>query len=154
MRSSTDLLAIGELARRSGVAASALRFYEERGLIGSQRTPGNQRRYQRVTLRRIGVIRAAQALGIPLTRIHQALNGLPHRRTPTQKDWERLAKKWEEDIDRRIAKLQRIKSKLTSCIQCGCLSIDGCPLYNPDDRAAEMGAGAHGLPPLQEPELG
>jgi MerR family redox-sensitive transcriptional activator SoxR len=150
MLTKNDTIPIGELALRSGVSTSALRFYEDRELIRSFRTAGNQRRYRRDTLRRVGIIRAAQAVGISLKRIQRALDGLPASRTPTQKDWERLGRHWEADLDERIARLERIKLKLAGCILCGCLSMDGCPLYNPDDRAAQKGAGAHGLPPLRE----
>ena len=144
----SNLLTIGELARRSGVAVSALRFYEDKGLIFASRTAGNQRRYKQGTLRRIGVIRAAQALGISLRHVHRAFDSLPDRRTPTQEDWERLARIWEGDIDARIARLQHLKGKLASCIQCGCLSIDSCSLYNPNDIAGRQGPGARGLRPL------
>ena len=150
MTVSADHMAIGELADRSGVAPSALRFYERQGLIFSQRTGGNQRRYARAMLRRVGVIRAAQALGIPLARIRHALEALPGGRTPTQQDWEALAREWGGELDERIARLQYLKRKLASCIQCACLSLDGCALYNPDDRAGREGPGARALPPLPE----
>jgi MerR family redox-sensitive transcriptional activator SoxR len=138
-------LTIGEVAARSGVAASALRFYEESGLIASRRTDGNQRRYERATLRRIAFIQAGKAAGIPLKRIGAALATLPSERAPTRDDWERLSSGWREDLDRRIATLEALRSRLTTCIGCGCLSIDACDLLNPDDEAAELGAGAHYL---------
>jgi MerR family redox-sensitive transcriptional activator SoxR len=138
-------LTIGEVASRSGVAPSALRFYEEEGLIVSRRTTGNQRRYERAVLRRIALIQAGRAAGIPLERIRAALATLPANRTPTRHDWERLSRGWREDIDRRIATLEALRNRLTTCIGCGCLSIDACELLNPDDEAAEGGSGAHYL---------
>jgi MerR family redox-sensitive transcriptional activator SoxR len=138
-------LTIGEVASRSGVAPSALRFYEEQGLIVSSRTAGNQRRYERAVLRRIAVIQAGRAAGIPLQRISAALATLPAHRTPSRRDWERLSRGWREDIDQRIATLEALRNRLTTCIGCGCLSIDACQLLNPDDAAAEIGSGAHYL---------
>jgi MerR family redox-sensitive transcriptional activator SoxR len=140
-----DDLTIGELSARSGVAPSALRFYEERGLIHADRTDGNQRRYPRRTLRRIAVIRAGRAAGIPLERIREALDSLPTERPPTRRDWERLSRTWRADIDRRISTLESLRDRLTTCIGCGCLSIDRCSLLNPDDEAAALGSGAHYL---------
>jgi MerR family transcriptional regulator, redox-sensitive transcriptional activator SoxR len=141
----TNELTIGEVASRSGVAPSALRFYEEEGLIVSRRTTGNQRRYERAVLRRVALIQAGRAAGIPLERIRAALSSLPAHRTPTRRDWERLSRGWREDIDRRIATLEALRNRLTTCIGCGCLSIDACALLNPDDEAAQIGAGAHYL---------
>jgi len=138
-------LTIGELAARSGVAPSALRFYETEGLIGSQRTSGNQRRYARAALRRVAFIQAGKAAGIPLSRIGAALATLPDHRTPSRRDWERLSRRWRDDLDRRIGTLQALRGRLSTCIGCGCLSIDKCDLLNPDDEAAELGAGAHYL---------
>jgi MerR family redox-sensitive transcriptional activator SoxR len=138
-------LAIGEIAERSGVPASALRFYESVGLIGSTRTTGNQRRYERSTLRRLAVIQAGKAAGIPLEQIGAALATLPDDRVPTRRDWERLSRAWRDDIDRRIAALNGLRDRLSTCIGCGCLSIDRCELLNPDDEAASLGAGAHYL---------
>ena len=140
-----DELAIGELAARSGVAPSALRFYEAQGLISSRRTSGNQRRYDRAALRRIALVQAGRAAGIPLGRIRAALETLPVHRTPTRRDWERLSRGWRDDLDRRIATLQALRGRLTTCIGCGCLSIDRCSLLNPDDEAAHTGPGAHYL---------
>jgi MerR family transcriptional regulator, redox-sensitive transcriptional activator SoxR len=140
-----DDLSIGELAARSGVARSALRFYEARGLIHPERTTGNQRRYPRGTLRRVALIQAGRAAGIPLAEIRVALDGLPATRTPTRRDWERLSRSWRSDIDRRIATLEAVRNRLTTCIGCGCLSIDRCTLLNPDDEAATLGPGAHYL---------
>ena len=138
-------LTIGELSERSGVAPSALRFYETQGLIVSRRTGGNQRRYERSTLRRIALIQAGRAAGIPLERVRAALETLPSRRTPTRRDWERLSRGWRDDIDERIATLQALRDRLTTCIGCGCLSIDACELLNPEDEAGADGAGAHYL---------
>ena len=141
MSDADDLLTIGELGRRAGVATSALRFYETKGLIFSQRTAGNQRRYERATLRRVGVIRAAQAVGVPLGMIREALATLPRHRTPTHEDWERLSSGWREELEARIGELERLRDKLTSCIGCGCLSLDACHLLNPGDKAGRKGAG-------------
>ena len=138
-------LTIGELSARSGVAPSALRFYEERGLIHADRTSGNQRRFQRSTLRRIAIVQAGRTAGIPLERIREALASLPTERKPTRRDWERLSRGWRADIDRRIETLEALRNRLTTCIGCGCLSIDRCELLNPDDEASAFGAGAHYL---------
>jgi MerR family redox-sensitive transcriptional activator SoxR len=140
-----DELSIGEVADRSGVAPSALRFYESEGLIGSRRTSGNQRRYERATLRRIAFIQAGRTAGIALAEINDALAMLPENRIPTRRDWERLSRRWRDDLDRRIATLEALRGRLTTCIGCGCLSIDRCSLLNPDDEAARLGAGAHYL---------
>src|SRR5215216_2433424 len=141
----TAELTIGELAARSGVAPSALRFYEAHRLIAARRTSGNQRRYHRSTLRRLALIQAGRAAGIPLQRIRSALDTLPAGRTPTRRDWERLSRSWRADLEQRIAKLNALHDRLTTCIGCGCLSIDACELLNPDDEAASIGAGAHYL---------
>jgi MerR family redox-sensitive transcriptional activator SoxR len=138
-------LTIGEVAARSGVATSALRFYEAQGLIRAERTSGNQRRYDRAVLRRIALIQAGRAAGIPLERIRATLRTLPAGRTPTRRDWERTSRGWRDDLDRRIATLQALRDRLTTCIGCGCLSIDACELLNPDDEAATSGPGAHYL---------
>ena len=138
-------LTIGEVATRSGVAPSALRFYERVGLIVSTRTDGNQRRYDRAVLRRIAFIQAGRAAGVTLAEVQRSLDGLPRSRTPSRKDWERLSNKWRDDLDARIETLQALRDRLTTCIGCGCLSIDQCDLLNPDDEAAARGAGAHYL---------
>lgn len=138
-------ITVGQLAERSGVAVSALHFYEARGLIEARRTPGNQRRYPRVTLRRIAFIRASQRLGIPLSRIKEALDTLPSGRTPTPADWARLSAAWRQDLDNRIAELQDLRDRLGDCIGCGCLSLDTCLLANPDDMLSVQGPGAHRL---------
>lgn len=136
-----DLLAIGEVARRSGLATSALRYYEAEGLIESERTGGNQRRYHRSELRRIALIRAAQSFGLTLSQIRSALETLPEGRIPSRRDWERLSRSWRGLIDERIDSLQRLRDEVTSCIGCGCLSLDSCRLYNRDDRAQALGSG-------------
>jgi MerR family redox-sensitive transcriptional activator SoxR len=141
----THELTIGELSSRSGVAPSALRFYEAKGLIHADRTSGNQRRYGRATLRRVALVQAGRAAGIPLEQIRAALETLPSSRTPTRRDWDRLSRDWRADIDGRIATLQALRDRLTTCIGCGCLSIDRCGLLNPDDEAAALGPGAHYL---------
>ena len=135
-------LTIGALSARSGVAASALRFYEREGLIESTRTEGNQRRYPGVTLRRVALVQAGKAAGIPLERIRAALDTLPDGRSPTKRDWERLSRSWGRELDQRIATLEAIRGRLTSCIGCGCLSLKTCALLNPGDRAAALGPGA------------
>jgi MerR family redox-sensitive transcriptional activator SoxR len=136
-----DLLTIGEVARRSGVAASALRFYEERGLIESERAGSGRRRYPRPVLRRIAFIVFAQRVGLTLDEIGTELAKLPPDRAPARDDWSRLSSTWTERIDDRIAELQRLKAGLTECIGCGCLSLDRCQLANPGDRAARLGPG-------------
>jgi MerR family redox-sensitive transcriptional activator SoxR len=135
-------LTIGELSSRSGVSASALRFYEREGLIESRRTDGNQRRYPSVTLRRVALVQAGKAAGIPLERLHAALDTLPNSKSPTKRDWERLSRSWAAEVDARIAMLQAIRTRLTTCIGCGCLSLKTCGLLNPDDKAAALGPGA------------
>lgn len=132
----------GEMALRSGVAVSALHFYEREGLITSRRTSGNQRRYSRDMLRRVAFIRMSQRLGIPLARIRDAMATLPADRTPTSKDWARLSAAWRADLDERIVHLQRLRDNLTGCIGCGCLSLKVCALANPGDALAEEGPGA------------
>jgi MerR family redox-sensitive transcriptional activator SoxR len=137
----SDLLTIGEVSQRSGVAASALRFYEERGLITSQRAGSGHRRYPRPVLRRIAFIVFAQRIGLTLEEIGAELAKLPPDRAPTRRDWSTLSSGWTGRIDQRIAELERLKLGLTECIGCGCLSLDRCRLANPDDRAATLGPG-------------
>lgn len=137
----TTLLTIGEVSRRSGVAASALRFYEERGLITSERAGSGHRRFPRPVLRRIAFIVYAQRVGLTLEEIGRELAKLPPQRAPSRGDWSRLSRTWTVRIDERIAELERLKSGLTECIGCGCLSLDRCKLANPDDRAARAGPG-------------
>jgi MerR family transcriptional regulator, redox-sensitive transcriptional activator SoxR len=135
------VLTISEIARRSGVASSALRFYEERGLIASERAGSGHRRFRRSTLRRIAFIVFAQRIGLTLDEIGAELKKLPADRVPTRRDWAHLSGEWSKRIDQRIAELQRIKAGLTQCIGCGCLSIDRCGLANPSDRAGRGGPG-------------
>jgi MerR family transcriptional regulator, redox-sensitive transcriptional activator SoxR len=139
-------LTVGQLSARSGAAVSALHFYEARGLIASRRTAGNQRRYPRHMLRRVAFIRASQRVGLPLATIKQALDQLGDSRTPTRGDWARLSAAWRDDLDARIAQLQRLRDSLTGCIGCGCLSLDTCQLANPNDRLGNDGPGARNLP--------
>jgi MerR family transcriptional regulator, redox-sensitive transcriptional activator SoxR len=136
-----DLLLIGEVSRRSGIAASALRFYEERGLITSERTGAGHRRYPRAVLRRIAFIVFAQRIGLTLDEIGTELAKLPPDRAPTGRDWSRLSKTWTSRIDERIAEFERLRAGLTQCIGCGCLSLERCQLSNPGDRAARLGPG-------------
>ncbi|MGP3936462.1 redox-sensitive transcriptional activator SoxR [Nonomuraea sp. KM88] len=138
----TRELTVGQLAERSGVAVSALHFYESKGLITSRRTSGNQRRYTRDSLRRVAFIRLAQRIGIPLKTIKDALSRLPDERTPTRDDWARLSAAWRGELDDRIEQLQRLRDDLTECIGCGCLSLDRCPVANPYDRLGDEGPGA------------
>lgn len=137
----SELLNIGEIARRSGVAASALRFYEDRGLITSERGGSGHRRYPRPVLRRIAFIVYAQRVGLTLEEIGTELAKLPANHAPTRRDWSRLSTQWSSRIDARIAELERLKIGLTECIGCGCLSLDRCRLANPADRAAAHGPG-------------
>ena len=134
-------LTIGELSARSGVPTSALRFYESKGLLSSTRTEGNQRRYRRDELRRVSFILAAQRVGLGLGEISAALATLPGGRTPTQKDWDRLARGWRPMLDARIRALEDLRDRLDSCIGCGCLSLTACALQNPDDTASAKGEG-------------
>lgn len=136
-----ELLTIGELAARSGVAASALRFYEARGLIESTRSGGNQRRYPRAQLRRVAFIRIAQRVGLSLDEIAAALSTLPGGRTPTKADWARLSAAWQDRLNEQIGLLERLRDRLTSCIGCGCLSLQRCNISNPEDTLAEEGTG-------------
>jgi MerR family redox-sensitive transcriptional activator SoxR len=150
-----DRLTIGELAARSGLAASALRYYEELGLIASRRTAGGPRRYHRAMLRRVAFVRAAQRVGLSLDEAGQALARLPEERAPTATEWAPVARAWQRRIDEQIAELQLLRRKLGGCIGCGCLSLKRCALYNPDDTAADHGPGARWLlgdtPPEPEP---
>lgn len=136
-----DWLSIGELANRSGVATSALRFYETKGLIRSERTDGNQRRYPRATLRRVALIRAGQEVGLTLAELSSALKTLPHDKTPTKADWGRLSRVWRSRLDAQIEELLGLRDELSDCIGCGCLSLKSCALFNPGDVAADLGTG-------------
>jgi MerR family redox-sensitive transcriptional activator SoxR len=140
-RPAAELLPISEVARRSGVAASALRFYEARGLIAAERSAAHHRRFRRAVLRRVAFIVFAQRIGLTLDEIAAELAKLPEAGVPTGRDWARLSRAWTARIDTRIAELQRLKVGLTACIGCGCLSLDRCRLSNPGDRAARLGPG-------------
>ncbi|MEV6327274.1 redox-sensitive transcriptional activator SoxR [Streptomyces sp. NPDC051909] len=139
-------LTVGQLSARSGAAVSALHFYEAKGLIGSRRTSGNQRRYARDILRRVAFIRAAQRVGIPLATVRDALARLPEGRTPTREDWARLSADWRAELDERITQLGRLRDHLTDCIGCGCLSLETCVLSNPDDVFGERLTGSRLMP--------
>ncbi len=143
-------LTIGQLAERSGMSHSALRFYEAKGLIRAERTAGNQRRYHRSTLRRLAFIAAAQRVGLTLARIQEALATLPEERAPTAEDWARLSRMWRDELETRIDALQRLRDRLTSCIGCGCLSLRSCALRNNDDALSAWGPGAPLLRPARE----
>jgi MerR family transcriptional regulator, redox-sensitive transcriptional activator SoxR len=134
-------LTVGEVSQRSGVAVSALRFYEAKGLLSSRRNSGNQRRYPRSVLRRVAVIRVAQRTGVPLESIRQALGALPEDRVPTTADWNRLSARWKAELNARIARLTELRDQLGGCIGCGCMSLKVCPLRNPLDELAREGAG-------------
>jgi MerR family redox-sensitive transcriptional activator SoxR len=138
-------LTISELSARSAVAPSALRYYEDLGLIAAERTAGNQRRYARHMLRRVAFIKAGRQLGLSLREVRSALDKLPSGKAPTRAEWSRAARTWQATIEARIAELERLSSTLSSCIGCGCLSLRRCALYNPDDAAAGRGAGARWL---------
>ncbi|MDQ3735016.1 MAG: redox-sensitive transcriptional activator SoxR [Actinomycetota bacterium] len=143
---SDELLPIGQLAHRAGMAPSALRYYESEGLIESSRTAGGQRRYARGVLRRLAFIRAAQNVGLSLDEIRSALSALPARRSPNRADWARLSRSWQARLDEQIAGLTQLRDGLTSCIGCGCLSLKRCALSNPNDAMAAYGPGARYLP--------
>jgi MerR family redox-sensitive transcriptional activator SoxR len=140
-----ETLAIGDFAVRSGVAPSALRYYEKEGLIRSTRTGGNQRRYHRSELRRVAFIRIAQQVGVSLDEIRDALAALPENRTPTKADWSRLSARWRKRLEDRITLMEKLRDQLTGCIGCGCLSLQRCNLFNPQDRLAATGAGPRKL---------
>ena len=137
----SDFLSIGEVAERTGVAVSALRYYEREGLLSTRRSDGGQRRFHRDSLRRIAFVRVAQRVGLTLEEIRAALATLPEGRTPTKADWERLSRSWRPQLDQQIAMLERLREDLSSCIGCGCLSLKACALYNRDDAAAALGSG-------------
>ena len=135
-------LSVGEVSRRSGVAVSALHFYERKGLIRSLRTAGNQRRFNREVLRRLAVIRVAQRVGMPLEAVATAFAALPENKTPTKAEWARMSALWRSELDQRIEQLLRLRDQLTDCIGCGCLSLKRCRLTNPGDALGEQGEGA------------
>ncbi|HEY2205060.1 MAG TPA: redox-sensitive transcriptional activator SoxR [Pseudonocardia sp.] len=138
-------LTVGQLAERSGVAVSALHFYEREGLISSRRTSGNQRRYRRETLRRVALIRIAHRVGIPLADVRSALADLPGNRAPNRGDWERLSRRWHDELTARIHDLEKLRDRFTDCVGCGCLSLDRCGMANPLDSLGERGAGPRRL---------
>jgi MerR family redox-sensitive transcriptional activator SoxR len=144
-------LTIGELAHRSGVATSAIRFYESRGLVASERTAGNQRRYPKSALRRVAFIRTAQRVGLSLEEIGDALATLPDGRTPTKADWNRLSQSWRPRLDDQIRRIQLLRDRLDGCIGCGCLSLRSCALTNPGDDLADLGPGPVLLDPDRRP---
>ncbi|HEX2074171.1 MAG TPA: redox-sensitive transcriptional activator SoxR [Geodermatophilus sp.] len=143
-----ELLSIGQVAERAGMAASALRYYEAQGLISSTRTAGGARRYERSVLRRLAFVRAAQNVGLSLPEIREALATLPQGRTPSARDWARLSEGWRDRLDQQIAALTQLRDGLASCIGCGCLSLERCRLSNPGDVAAAAGPGARWLSPV------
>ncbi len=134
-------LTIGEMSERTGVATSALRYYEREGLIDASRSEGGQRRYARETIRRVSFVRVAQQVGLSLDDIRAALASLPDNRTPSHRDWHRLSTKWRPHLDAQIAMLERLRDRLDGCIGCGCLSLKSCGLLNPDDSAGQRGPG-------------
>ncbi|MBQ1444255.1 MAG: redox-sensitive transcriptional activator SoxR [Renibacterium sp.] len=146
----TDLLSVGEVAERTGVAVSALHFYESLGLISSQRTSGNQRRYRRYALRRISLIQVAKRLGIPLSEVAEVFESLPEERMPAKRDWERISARWRKHLEARRKEIEQLERELTGCIGCGCLSLNRCNLINPGDELAQEGPGARKLPALDE----
>ena len=137
----SDLISIGEIARRTGLSVSAIRFYEDKGLVEPIRTSGNQRRFLRSDIRRLSFILIAQQLGLALSEIEAALRKLPHGRTPTSRDWQAISQSIRGQLDAKIAQLERTRDRLDGCIGCGCLSLSHCQLYNPDDRLGEEGPG-------------
>ena len=140
-----DVLTVGQVADRCGVAPSAVRYYDEQGLIVSTRTSGGQRRFNRETIRRISFILAAQRVGRPLSEVRETLDGLPRNQTPSQNDWSRVSTNWRERLDAQIEGLTQLRDRLDECIGCGCLSLDRCAIYNPEDKAVSLGAGARYL---------
>ncbi|ASK65844.1 redox-sensitive transcriptional activator SoxR [Brachybacterium avium] len=147
-----ELLTIGEMSRRTGVAASALRYYEELGLVGSVRTGGNQRRYPRHMLRRVSLISVAKRLGMPLSDVKDAFGEVPMESTPSHADWQRASRRWKKTLEERRRAIERLEHELTGCIGCGCLSLKACALLNPDDALAATGAGPRRLQDVAEDE--
>jgi len=141
------MLTVGDVADRSGIAVSALHFYERKGLISSVRNAGNQRRYKRDVLRRVAIIKVAQHIGLPLASVKQAFATLPEERTPTAEDWRRLSREWRSELQARIDTLTRLRDQLSDCIGCGCLSVETCRLRNPGDSLSGQGSGPRLLAP-------
>ncbi|MEV6974841.1 redox-sensitive transcriptional activator SoxR [Kitasatospora sp. NPDC093806] len=148
-RRAADLLTIGEVTRRTGLAASAVRFYEEQGLIAAERTAGNQRRYHRHVLRRLSLILVAKRLGVPLAEVAEVFTGLPADRMPDKRDWERISRRWAALLAARRREIERLEEELTGCIGCGCLSLRRCRVLNPQDALAADGPGPRRLPPAR-----
>ncbi|WP_305094124.1 redox-sensitive transcriptional activator SoxR [Prescottella sp. R16] len=146
MPAATDLLTIGQVAERVGIATSAIRFYEDQGLIESERTSGNQRRYRRHVLRRLSLILVAKRLGIPLSEVSDVFADLPHDRMPGQQDWERISRRWVAHLEARRRELEQLEREITGCIGCGCLSLQRCAVLNPGDRLGADGPGPRRLP--------
>jgi MerR family redox-sensitive transcriptional activator SoxR len=147
----SDLLTIGEVARRAGVSVATLRYYEQRGLVVATRTGGNQRRYPRWVLRRLAFVAAAQRVGLNLDQVKAALDSLPSDRAPTQQDWARLAQPWRQQVADRLRELQALQDTLDGCLGCGCLSLTRCALFNADDEAAAEGEGSRWLRDASRP---
>jgi MerR family redox-sensitive transcriptional activator SoxR len=141
-----ELLSVGEMSRRTGVAVSALHYYERLGLIASERTAGNQRRYPRHMLRRVALISVAKRLGIPLDDVSEAFADVPLSSTPSHEDWQRASRRWQKVLEQRRRGIERLEQELTGCIGCGCLSMKACTLLNPDDELGESGPGARRIP--------
>lgn len=146
MQQLKTVLSVGEVAKRTGVSVATLHFYEQKGLIHSQRNAGNQRRYSRDVLRRVAIIKVAQRTGIPLEQIGKALSVLPPGQNADQHHWQQMSQQWKAELDSRIAQLTDLRDQLSMCIGCGCLSMVHCPLRNPEDKLAAQGAGAHFYP--------
>lgn len=147
-----ELLTIGEMSRRTGVAPSALRYYEELGLVGAVRTAGNQRRYARHMLRRVSLVSVAKRLGMPLSDVQEAFGDVPMDSTPSHAEWQRASRRWKRMLEERRRAIERLEHELTGCIGCGCLSLKACALLNPDDALAATGAGPRRLQVLPEDE--
>ena len=145
-----ELLTIGEMSRRTGVAASALRYYEDLGLVGSVRTAGNQRRYPRHMLRRVSLVTVAKRLGMPLSDVGEAFGDVPMDSTPSHADWQRASRRWKKKLEERRRAIERLEHELTGCIGCGCLSLKACALLNPGDALAEIGPGPRRLEDMVE----
>ena len=141
-----ELLSVGEMSHRTGVAVSALHYYERLGLIASHRTSGNQRRYPRHMLRRVALISVAKRLGIPLDNVKEAFESVPLSSTPTHEDWQRASRRWKKVLEQRRQGIERLEQELTGCIGCGCLSMKACSLLNPDDQLGDTGSGARRIP--------
>lgn len=147
--SPTDLLTVGEVAERTGVAVSALHFYERQGLITSTRTTGGQRRYARHVIRRVSVIQVAKRMGIPLSEVSEVFSQLPHDRMPSKTDWRRISERWQSRLEARRREIERMERELVSCIGCGCVSLRSCRVLNPDDALGSDGSGPRLLPEIE-----